>query len=71
MNSHGFKLSNGTRVKLYNEKDSMSKRRSIIQPGEYHIKKFKNGLYHVVEYDMNSDKNKIHKIPRYKLSPIY
>ena len=65
MNSPGFKLNTGAAVKVYNERDAMSKRRSIIQPGTYHITEFNNGLYKVV-----NDKNKSQLVPRYKLSPI-
>ena len=68
MNRPGFKINVGSNVKVYNEKDSMSKRRSIIQPGDFKIKGFKNGLYEV-EGNVNG-KNKIQKIPRYKLEFI-
>ena len=46
----------------------MSKRRSIIQPGSFKVKGFKNGLYEV-EGNVNG-KNKIQRIPRYKLEFI-
>ena len=68
MNRPGFKIKAGTNVKVYNEKDSMSKRRSIIQPGSFKVKGFKNGLYEV-EGNVNG-KNKIQRIPRYKLEFI-
>ena len=68
MNRPGFKIKTGTNVKVYNEKDSMSKRRSIIQPGSFKVNGFKNGLYEV-EGNVNG-KNKIQKIPRYKLEFI-
>lgn len=59
----GFKLENGTPVKLYNEKDSMAKRRSIIQPGKYHIVDYHGGYYEV------EDENKNRQfIPRFKLA---
>ena len=63
MNSDGFKLEKGSQVKLYNEKDSLMKRRSTVQPGRHIIKGFKNGLYEVKD-----DKNKTHFIPRYKIA---
>ena len=68
MNRAGFKLNAGTHVKVYNEKDSMNKRRSIIQPGDFVINGFRNGLYEV-EGKVNG-KNTIQMIPRYKLDPI-
>ena len=63
MNSDGFKLEKGSQVKLYNEKDSLMKRRSTVQPGRHTIKGFKNGLYEVKD-----DKNKTQMIPRYKIA---
>ena len=63
MNSDGFKLEKGSQVKLYNEKDSLMKRRSMVQPGIHTIKGFKNGLYEVKD-----DKNKTQMIPRYKIA---
>ncbi|KAK8877899.1 hypothetical protein M9Y10_004662 [Tritrichomonas musculus] len=62
MNQPGFKLPNGTSVKIYNENDSMMKRRSIIQPGKYHIVDSHDGIYTVAD-----DKNNTQLIPRYKL----
>ena len=62
MHRPGFKLDEGTSVKVYNEKDSMMKRRSIIQPGRFTVKGFKNGLYQVADAN-----NKIQLIPRYKI----
>ena len=51
-------------VKIYNEKDSMSKRRQIIPPGDFRIDKFENGLYTV----KNLKNNKTQLIPRYRLA---
>lgn len=62
MNRRGFRIPEGTPVKVYNEKDSMSKRRSIIQPGNHKVLRFNGGLYTVVD-----DKNNTQLIPRYKL----
>ena len=42
-----FKLKPGTKVKVYNENSAMMKRRSKIQPGEYYVEEFKDGLYTV------------------------
>mgnify|MGYP001152810671 CR=1 FL=1 len=63
MNRPGFRLKPNTQVKLYNEHDSLMKRRSIIKPGTHHIVNFKNGLYEVID-----DKNNIQLIPRYKIA---
>ena len=65
VNTPGYKLHNGSRVKVYNEKDSMSKRREIIQPGEFVVEKVMNGLCIV----RNTKNNKIQAVPRYKLMP--
>lgn len=62
INNKGFRLSEGTPVKLYNERDTLAKRRSVIQPGKHYIKTFKNGLYEVID-----DNNKSQLIPRYKI----
>ena len=59
----GYRLRKGTNVKVYNEKDSMSKRREVIQPGEFVIEKVQNGLCVV----RNVKNNRIQAIPRYKL----
>ena len=65
INGKGFKLKRGTKVKVYNEKDSLSKRRSVIQPGEFMILRFDKGLYRV----KNKTDNSIQLVPRYKLTP--
>ena len=66
MNRKGFKLNSGTNVKVYNEKDSLSKRRTVIQPGEFIIDGFNKGLFKV----KNKTDNSIQLIPRYKLHPV-
>lgn len=74
MNSDGFKLEKGSLVKLYNEKDSLMKRRSTVQPGRHIINGFKNGLYEVkdevIDPSTGAAKNKTHFIPRYKISNL-
>ena len=65
MSQPGFHLEPNTSVKLYNEHDSLMKRRSIIQPGNHQIVGFKNGLYEVKD-----DKNRTQLIPRYKVTTI-
>ena len=44
----------------------MSKRREVIQPGEFVVDKVVNGLCHV----KNLKNNKIQYVPRYKLTRI-
>ena len=60
----GFKLEENQKVYVYNEKDSLMKRRTITQPGNYYVKEFKNGVYEIVD-----DEENIQHIPRYKLLP--
>ena len=69
MNRAGFKLNEGIHVKVYNEKDAMNKRRAIIQPGDFVVNGFRNGLYEV-RGSVNG-KNMIQMIPRYKLDLAY
>lgn len=64
-NRAGFELKEGRNVKVYNEKDSMNKRRSIIQPGNFIIESgFNNGMFKV----KNINNGKTQTVPRYKLS---
>ena len=67
--SPGFMLENNTNVKVYNQSDNMMKRRTKIQPGEFVVKGFNNGLFDV-EGVVNGV-NKIQKLPRYKIAPIW
>ena len=62
MMSNGFYLHQGTPIKLYNEKDSLMKRRSNVQPGKYKVIGFTNGLFKVVD-----QKNNTQLIPRWKI----
>lgn len=62
----GFYIPTGTRVKIYNEKDNMKKRRSVIQPGAFEIVAFSDGLYIV----KNIISEELQSVPRWKLSPI-
>ena len=68
MNQLGFSLNEGAHVKVYNERDGMNKRRSIIQPGDFVINGFRNGLYEVS--GKVNGKNMIQMIPRYKLDLV-
>ena len=64
---YGFNLEKGTKVKVYNEFDPLIKRRSMIQPGDFEIDAFTNGMYRV----KNNLNNSILMIPRTKIDPIY
>ena len=66
MNRRGFQLKEGTEVKVYNEKDSLTKRRTVIQPGKFIIEGFNRGLYKV----KNINDNSIQLVPRFKLTPF-
>uniref|UniRef100_UPI0025A4FF83 hypothetical protein n=1 Tax=Bacteroides acidifaciens TaxID=85831 RepID=UPI0025A4FF83 len=68
MSQPGFHLEPNTSVKLYNEHDSLMKRRSIIQPGEFKVIGKENGLFKV-EGKLNG-KNETQLLPRYLLDPI-
>ena len=63
---YGFDLAKGTKVKIYNEKDPMIKRRSLIQPGDFEVDAFTNGMYRI----KNTNNNKIIMLPRTKIAPI-
>ena len=66
VNTPGYQLRVGDKVKVYNEKDSMSKRREIIQPGEFVVDKIVNGLCRV----KNVKNNRTQLVPRYKLDLV-
>ena len=68
MNKPGFVLNKGVHVKVYNNKDAMNKRRSIIQPGDFVINGFRNGLYEV--RGRVNGKLMSQWIPRYKLDYV-
>jgi hypothetical protein len=57
-----FKIADGTKVFVYNDKDPMTKRRSVVKKDLYEIIGFKNGLYFVKGPD-----GKINAISRYKI----
>ena len=59
----GYTLPVGTPVRIYNEKDTMLKRRSQVRPGKFRIVGEKGSLYQVAD-----ENNKIHMIPRYKIT---
>ena len=68
-NNASFNINDGVNVKVYNEKDPMMKRRSIIQPGSFKVIGKENGLFKV-EGRVNGKDGKIQLLPRYLLAPI-
>ena len=56
-------LPKGTKVDVYNEKDSFFKRRSLIKYGDYEVVDYNGGLYKV------DNGVKDEWIPRYMLYP--
>lgn len=62
----GFYIPIGKKVKVYNEKDVMNKRRCVIQPGDLEVIAFTEGLYVI----KNNDNNELQSVPRWKLQPL-
>lgn len=65
MNKPGFHIPDFEYVKIYNGKDPMKKRRSIIQPGLWFINGFEYGKYHVVNAEDGEDQF----LPRFRIHP--
>ena len=65
MNSFGYRINNGTSVKVYNEKDNVRKRRTTIRPGKFKVTGWRNGMYEVTK----DDGTKI-QLPRFKIAPL-
>ena len=66
----GFKIPDGTHVKVYNENNKMGKRRTVIQPGDFHIVKFMNDGINRGLYEIADEKNNVQYLPRSKISWI-
>ena len=65
-NQDGFDIGLDETVRVYNGKDPLTKRRSVIQPGEWVVQGFQDGTYIVV----NPENQDTQYIPRYMLDPI-
>ena len=65
MHEPGFMLADGMRVKVYNDRDKMGKRRRVIRPGEWIVEGWERGKYKV----KNNDNGDSCVMPRYKLAP--
>ena len=59
----GYQLDAGQKVNVFNEKDTLMKRRTIVQPGEYTVTGYDNGVYQI------QGEGLVQNIPRYKLRP--
>jgi len=66
MNTRGFRLKNGTHVKVYNDRDTMGKRRRVIRPGDWVVDSWERGKYKI----KNNTNGDICVMPRFKLDPI-
>ena len=63
MNSIGYEIKNGTNVNVFNEKDTMLKRRNPNQPGSHRVIGKYGSLYVVI----NEQTGEKQLVPRYKL----
>lgn len=66
MSRKDWSLVKGTNVKVYNPKDTMMKRRRVVQPGEHFVVGYENGLYRVRDSNNNEQ-----LVPRYRLHKNY
>ena len=66
----GFHIPNGTAVKVYNENSKMRKRRTVIQPGNFHIVRYVDDGINRGLYEISDDKNNVQYLPRSKLTLI-
>ena len=66
----GYQLDIGSIVKVYNDTDKFQKRRSLIQPGNYMITDYYNGLYTVDKVEDNGDINysMTQRLPRSRIT---
>lgn len=53
VNAPGYKIPDGAHVSVYNEKDIMTKRRSITRPGIFTVKGWNNGMYSLEKNSAN------------------
>ena len=64
----GFHIPNGARVKVYNENNKMGKRRTVVQPGNFHIVRYVDEGINKGLYEISDEKNNIQYLPRSKIS---
>jgi hypothetical protein len=65
INSDGFMLPVGTKVEMYNEKDAMSKRRTMSKPYTYTVNGFHGGFY-----ELQAPDGKTTLTARSKIKPL-
>ena len=65
MNREGFNLYPGQEVVVYNVPTSMAKRRTVIQPGNWHVKENLG-----TGYTLMDEKGNIQTVSRYKIRPL-
>ena len=65
--SSGFNIKPGLKIKVYNEKNAMTKRRSNIEPGNFKVWKRRGPLFEVI--DENTGEKEIKS--RYQISQIW
>ena len=61
-----FNIPIGTEIKVYNNKDILKKRRTIVQPGRFWVEGFSNGLFIIKD-----EKNHRQRLPRYRIEPLH
>lgn len=66
----GFHIPDGAQVKLYNENNKMGKRRTVIQPGNFHIVRYVNDGDNKGLYEISDEKNNIQYLPRSKFTRV-
>ena len=64
--SPGYDLPKGTKVRVFNEKTVLGKRRRIVQPGLYEVLQRTNGIYTI----RNTITNETQRISRTKIQPL-
>ena len=65
MNREGFNLYPGEEVVVYNPNSSMAKRRTVIQPGNWHVKENLGNMFQI-----ENEKGNVQTISRYKIRPL-
>jgi len=66
IHSSGYKLNKGMEVKVYNERNAMSKRRSELEAGNWRVKEQIGPLFTIID-DNNNEQIK----SRYQIAPFY
>ena len=67
MNQPGYNLKEGLKVKVYNNRSSMAKRRSEIEPGDWKVNQRIGSLFELI--DENTGETELKS--RYQISPYW